>query len=139
MQTIQKKHIVEIFAGLLVVAATAGAITGVLYYEDKLNKEHNTVVLLARGPELGNWSLPEINLVQGVPVRFKIRNVDTVTHGFAIPELGVGINEPMEIKAGHVAFIDIVPDKKGTFLYMCTVWCSKAHPQMTGRITISEK
>lgn len=129
----------EIIAGFLVVAATVVAIAGVLYYEDKLNKERKTVVLLARGPELGNWDLPEIALVQGETVRFKIRNVDTVTHGFSIPGLGVGVDQAIEIKAGHVAFIDITPAKKGTFLYTCTVWCSKRHPQMVGRITVSEE
>lgn len=135
----QKKHIMEVVAGLLVVMATVVAITGVLYYEDKLNRERHTVVLLARAPELGNWDLPEINLTQGEPVRLKIRNVDTVTHGFTIPELGVGINNPVEIKAGHVAFIELTPAKEGTFLYACSVWCSKQHPQMTGKIIVSRR
>ncbi len=137
--TMQRKHIREIIAGLLVIMATLGVIAGVFYYEDSLNKGRKTIVLSARAPENGNWDLPEINLVQGEPVRLKIRNIDTVTHGFSIPELGVGINETIEIKAGHVAIVDITPAKNGTFLYACTVWCSKAHPLMTGKIIISEK
>lgn len=135
----QRKIIMEIIAGLLVIMATAGVIAGVFLYEESLNRGQRTIILSARAPENGNWDLPEISLVQGEPVRFKIRNIDTVTHGFAIPELGVGINEPIEIKAGHVAIVDITPARSGTFLYMCTVWCSKSHPLMTGRIKISEK
>ncbi len=135
----QGKHIKEIIAGLLVIMATVGVIAGVFLYEESLNKGKRTIVLSARAPENGNWDLPEINLVQGEPVRFKIRNIDTVTHGFSIPELGVGTNETIEIKAGHVAIVDLTPTRNGTFLYACTVWCSKAHPLMTGRIKVSEK
>lgn len=135
----QRKQIEEIIAGLLVIMATVGVIAGVFLYEDSLNRGQRTIILSARAPENGNWDLPEINLTQGEPVRFKIRNTDTVTHGFSIPELGVGINETIEIKAGHVAIVDITPARSGTFLYACTVWCSKSHPLMTGRITISEK
>ncbi|HLB71496.1 MAG TPA: cupredoxin domain-containing protein [Candidatus Methanoperedens sp.] len=135
----QKKQIVEIIAGLMIITATAGAIAGTFLYEDMLNNERKTIVILALALEFGNWSPPEIKLVEGEPVRLKIRNTDTVTHGFAVPELGIGIDEPVEIKAGHVAKIDITPTKKGTFLYVCTVWCSKQHPKMVGRIIISEK
>lgn len=135
-ETMQKKHILEIIAGLLIIIATVGTIAGVFFYDDWLNKEHKTIIILANSPEMGNWNPPEVNLILGEPIRFKIRNVDTVTHGFSIPELGIGINETIEIKAGHVAFIDFTPTKKGTFLYTCTVWCSKHHPLMTGKIII---
>ncbi len=135
----QKKQITEIVAGLLVILATAGTIAGSLLYEDMLNKERKTIELTAQAPERGNWNLPEINLVQGEPVRIKIRNIDTVSHGFAIPELGISLAGAGEIKPGQVATIDFTPKKTGNFMYTCTTWCSPQHMKMTGRIIISEK
>lgn len=135
----QKKQITEIVALLLVILATAGTIAGALIYEDMLNKERKTIELTAQAPERGNWNLPEINLVQGEPVRIKIRNIDTVSHGFAIPELGISLSGAGEIKPGQVATIDFTPQKTGNFMYTCTTWCSPRHMKMTGRIIISEK
>lgn len=134
-----QRKIMEIIAGLLVILATAGVIGGSLLYEDKLNKEVKTIELLAEAPERGNWNPPEINLVQGEPVRIKIRNIDTVSHGFAVPELGISLSGTAEIKPGQVATIDFVPQRTGSFKYICTAWCSSRHMQMTGKIIISEK
>lgn len=131
-------QIKEIVAGFLVIMATAGTIAGALIYEDKLNSERKTIELTAQAPERGNWNPPEIYLNKGEPVRIKIRNIDTVSHVFAIPELGIGLSGTGEIKPGQVATIDFTPDKKGTFMYTCTTWCSR-HMQMTGKIIISER
>jgi len=135
----QRKHITEIVAGLLVILATLGIIAVSLLYEDMLNKERKTIELLAEAPERGNWNPSEIHLVRGEPVRIKIRNIDTVSHGFAIPELGISLKGTSEIKPGQVATIDFTPQKTGNFMYTCTSWCSSQHMKMTGRIIISEK
>lgn len=134
-----REQILEIVAGFLVILATVGTIAGALIYEDSLNKERRTIELTALAPERGNWNMQDIHLVKGEPVRIKIRNVDTVSHGFAIPELGVGLSGSSEIKPGQVAVIDFTPDKTGNFMYTCTAWCSSQYMQMTGRIIISEK
>lgn len=134
----EKKHIIEIFSGLLVLMATVGVIAGIYLYEDHLNKEYKTIELQARSPELGNWGNQEIHLVKGETVRIKIRNIDTVTHGFAIPGMGLGMDEPIKIKAGHVEFIFITPIESGTFFYACTVWCSTQHPKMVGNIVVTD-
>ncbi len=134
----QNKHIAEIVAGLLVILATVGTIAGALIYEDKLTGE-NTIELTARAPERGNWNLPDIELVQGETYRIKIKNIDTVSHGFAIPELGISLSGNGEIKPGQVATIEITPEKTGNFMYTCTTWCSDRHMQMTGRVVVLEK
>jgi len=133
-----QRKIMEIVAGFLVILATVGVIGGSLLYEDRLNREVKTIELLAEAPERGNWNPPVINLTKGEPVRIKIRNIDTVSHGFTIPELGIGLAGAAEIKPGQVATIDFVPQRTGTFKYMCTAWCSAQHMQMTGKIIISE-
>lgn len=135
----EKKQIIEIIAGILVLLATVGTIAAALLYEEQLWGGRRTIELTAQAPERGNWNLPVINLVQGEPVRIKIRNIDTVSHGFAIPELGISLNGTGEIKPGNVAVIEFTPEKTGDFLFACTTWCSARHMQMTGRIIISEE
>lgn len=136
----QKKQILEIVAGLLVILATVGVIAAALLYEENLwGGGPRIIELTAQAPERGNWNMQEIYLVKGEPVRIKIRNIDTVSHGFAIPELGVSLNGTGEIKPGNVALVDFTPEKAGNFLFTCTTWCSAQHMQMTGRVIISEK
>lgn len=123
----------------MILMATAGALAGVFTYEEILNNEYKTIELQARSPELGNWDKTEIHLVKGETVRLKIRNTDTVTHGFSIPGMNIGVDHPVKIKAGHVKFIFITPDESGTFFFACTVWCSTQHPKMVGNIIVSEE
>lgn len=132
----KNKKIVEIGALLMIVLATAGIIVAAYSYENMLNSERKTIVISARSPETGNWDMPEITLVKGEPVVIKIKNVDTVTHGFAIPELGIGTDHLIEIKAGHVDRVELTPMEGGTYFYMCTVWCSSQHPKMVGKIIV---
>lgn len=136
---IKHKKIVEMGALFLIVLATVGVIVAAYAYENMLNSERKTIVLSARSPETGNWDLPEITLVKGEPVTLKIRNVDTVTHGFSIPGLGIGTDHLIEIKAGHVDRVELTPTKEGTYFYMCSIWCSSQHPKMTGVIKVVEK
>lgn len=135
----EHKKAIDIGALFLIILATAGVIIAAYAYENMLNSERKTIVLSARSPETGNWDLPEITLIKGEPVIIKIRNVDTVTHGFSIPELGIGVDHLIEIKAGHVDRVELIPTKEGTYFYMCSVWCSSQHPKMTGKINVVEK
>lgn len=137
--SIKHKKLIEIGALFLIILATVGVIAAAYAYENMLNSERKTIVLSARSPETGNWDLPEITLVKGEPVTLKIRNVDTVTHGFSIPELGIGVDHLIEIKAGHVDRVELTPTKEGTYFYMCSIWCSSQHPKMTGRIKVVER
>jgi len=62
-----------------------------------------------------------------------IRNIETVTHGFALPDFNIAVPE---IKAGEVAVIRFKPDKRGVFPFMCTVWCSPKHMNMRGELVV---
>src|SRR3989344_4904130 len=126
----QKK---ELIAVLLVILATVGTILGVLGIEKYRRQKFFTVELIARAPEHGNWYPRKIRLAYGKEAKILIRNIETVTHGFAIPDLNVGVDQ---IKAGEVKVVKFTPDKKGTFPFMCTVWCSERHMEMRGEITV---
>ena len=123
----------EILAVILLGLATIGTIIAVVTIEHYRRSNFFTVELIARSPKNGNWDPGRIILPYGKEVKLMIRNVETVSHGFAIPEFNVGVRE---IKAGEVVVVKFVPDKKGTFPFMCTVWCSNEHLQMRGEIIV---
>lgn len=123
----------EILAITLVIAATVGVVLGAYAYENYRKGRVYDLELIARAPENGNWYPKKIRVSEGEEVRILIRNIDTVTHGFIIPDFNVSINE---LKAGGAKIVKFTPDKKGTFLFMCTVWCSEKHLQMRGELIV---
>lgn len=123
----------ESIAIILVLLATVGTILGVFGFE-KYRRQEFSVVLIARAPEHGNWYPSKIKVPYGKEeVKILIRNIDTVTHGFAIPALNIALEE---IKGGEVKVVKFTPDKKGVFPFMCTVWCSERHLEMQGELIV---
>lgn len=123
----------ETVATILVVLSTLGVIFSVYAMEKHRASRAYNVELIARSPEHGNWYPHSLTLPYGKPVRIMIRNIDTFSHGFAIPELDVVAGD---IKAGTVELVEFTPRKRGTFTFYCTVWCSPYHPDMYGELTI---
>lgn len=122
----------EIIAVILLITLTVGLIIFAKTY-DNLNRDEETIDLIARAPENGNWYPSVIKLKKGRRVRIRIRNIETVTHGFAIPALGIASGD---IGAGEVKVLEFIPDKEGNFDFLCTVWCSRHHLNMRGRIIV---
>lgn len=123
----------EFIAIMLLLLATVGTILGVFAIEKYRRTKFFTVELIARAPNNGNWYPQKFIVPYGKEVKLLIRNIETVSHGFAIPDFKVAVNE---IKAGEVVALKFTPDKKGTFPFMCTVWCSDEHLNMTGEIIV---
>ncbi|MFQ5952915.1 MAG: cupredoxin domain-containing protein [Candidatus Omnitrophota bacterium] len=123
----------ELIAVILMFLATIGTIVGIYAIEKFRISRFYTVELIAREPNNGNWYPRQIKVPLGKEVRLYIRNIETVSHGFAIPDFEVAIDE---IKAGNVEVVRFTPDKKGTFPFMCTVWCSERHMEMNGELIV---
>lgn len=123
----------EIIATILMILATLGIIFGVIGFEKYRISKFFTVELIARAPDNGNWYPREIKVPYGEDVKIFIRNIETVSHGFTIPGYKVGVEE---IKAGNVKVVQFKADKKGTFPFMCTVWCSPRHMEMNGTLIV---
>lgn len=123
----------ELAAVALIFLATIGTVLGILGFENFRKSRFYTVELIARAPDNGNWYPRKITVPFGKKVKILIRNIETVTHGFALPDFNVAVKE---IKAGEVVVVEFTPDKKGTFPFMCTVWCSDQHMNMTGEIVV---
>ena len=123
----------EIIAVVLVVLSTIATVVGVFSIEKFRRNKLYTVELIARAPENGNWYPKQLKVPYGKEVTLYIRNIETVSHGFALPDFEVAVKE---IKAGTVEVIKFTPNKRGIFPFMCTVWCSENHHDMRGELVV---
>ncbi len=124
-----------IISAVLVLACTVGPIVATLVYESYRTRDL-TAEIIARAPEKGNYSPQLLSVPVGEKVKLRVRNVDTVTHGFAIPALQVDAGE---IKAGLSVTLEFTPEKTGKYDFYCTVWCSEHHLQMRGVLEVTAR
>jgi YHS domain-containing protein len=73
----------------------------------------------------------EIKVKQNDIVKITLTSED-VTHGLAIKEYGVNIS----VKKGEVKKIEFLADKKGTFVFRCSVYCGPGHSKMQGKLIV---
>ena len=74
-----------------------------------------------------------LTLKKGEPVILEL-TTDDVLMGFNAPDLGVRA----DILPDKVIRVRIVPDKTGTFTFLCDVFCGTKHEEMHGTITVVE-
>ena len=122
-----------IISVVLLLACTIGPIVAALAYESSRTSDI-TADIIARTPEKGNFSPRHIKVPLGQKVKLRVRNVDTVMHGFAIPALDIDAGE---LKAGHNAILEFTPQKPGKYDFYCTTWCSEFHLQMRGVLEVT--
>jgi cytochrome c oxidase subunit 2 len=75
----------------------------------------------------------EIVLKRGVPVVLELTALDRV-HGFNLPDFGLRA----DLVPGQVTRLRLTPDKTGTFVFFCDVFCGDGHEEMNGTLTIKE-
>ena len=73
----------------------------------------------------------KITLKKDVPVVFEFRTLD-VFMGFNLPDFNVRA----DIMPDKVARLRLVPDKTGTFVFLCDVFCGGGHEKMSGQLTV---
>ena len=73
----------------------------------------------------------KLSLKKGVPVVLELTTAD-VLMGFSAPDFDVRA----DIVPGQVARLRLVPDKVGTFTFLCDVFCGSGHETMNGTITV---
>ncbi len=124
-----------IMSVVLLLVCTIGPIVAALAYESSRTSDF-TADIVARTPENGNFSPRYVKVPLGQKVKLRVRNVDTVMHGFAIPALGIDAGE---LKAGYNEILEFTPQKPGKYDFYCTTWCSEFHLQMRGILEVTAK
>lgn len=73
----------------------------------------------------------EIRLKKGVPVVLELVTADVVM-GFNAPDFKVRA----DIIPGKVSRVRFTPDKTGSFVFLCDVFCGDGHEGMSGQIHV---
>lgn len=79
------------------------------------------------------WDPNIITVRKGDHVRLHVTSMD-VSHGFAIPRLGIDEYLP----PGEEEVIDFTPTMNGTFTFYCSVSCGSGHSHMRGKLVVEE-
>src|ERR1700752_463660 len=72
-----------------------------------------------------------LTLKKGEPVILEFTTLD-VLMGFNVPDLNVRA----DIVPDKVTRVRSVPDKTGTFTFLCDIFCGTKHEEMNGTITV---
>jgi cytochrome c oxidase subunit II len=75
----------------------------------------------------------ELTLKKGEPVILELTSRD-VLMGFNLPEF----NLRADILPDKVTRVRFVPDKTGSFTFLCDIFCGTKHEEMNGRLTVIE-
>lgn len=78
------------------------------------------------------YSPNQLTLKKGIPVVLELTTAD-VLMGFSAPDFQVRA----DIVPGQVARVRLVPDKVGSFTFLCDIFCGSGHETMNGVITVS--
>ena len=73
-----------------------------------------------------------IELKRDVPVILEITTLDRL-HGFNLPDLKLRAS----VFPGKPARLRLVPDKAGTFVFRCDIFCGNGHEGLTGQIVVA--
>ena len=77
------------------------------------------------------YSPNQVKLKKGVPVVLELTTAD-VLMGFSAPDF----QTRADIVPGQVTRVRLVPDKEGTFTFLCDIFCGSGHETMSGTITV---
>ncbi len=111
----------------LLAAATFGSVLNVAA---RAQVKERTVEIAAKKFE---YMPPEITLKKGEPVNLELVAIDRI-HGFSLKALGIRT----DVKPDQSAIVRIVPDKVGTFVFACDIFCGDDHEDMQGVIKVVE-
>jgi cytochrome c oxidase subunit 2 len=75
----------------------------------------------------------EITLKKGVPVVIVLTSAD-VAHGLKVKELNLVVNA----KKGQTSEVTFTPQKTGTFVGQCSVFCGSGHGSMKMTLHVTE-
>jgi cytochrome c oxidase subunit 2 len=99
----------------------------------------STALVRAQGPRIVKvkafrWQFDpnNIQLKAGEPVLFELTTAD-VFMGFSIPDFKVRA----DIVPGKVNTLALTPDKRGTFTFLCDVFCGDGHETMSGTLVVT--
>lgn len=74
-----------------------------------------------------------VKVKRGAPVTFVLTSIDRI-HGFKMPGFGVRT----DIVPDQETRVTITPDKAGTFVFFCDIFCGDGHEEMSGTLIVED-
>jgi cytochrome c oxidase subunit 2 len=74
-----------------------------------------------------------VKVKRGQPVTLVLSSIDRI-HGFKMPDFGVRT----DIVPGEERRLTITPDKPGSFVFFCDVFCGDGHEDMAGTLVVED-
>jgi len=109
-------------------AALCGLGTAGIFVAEPAQAKEKVIKVTAKRFE---YMPSHITVKKGVPVVFELRTLDVVM-GFNVPDFNVR----SDIIPGKVSRLRLVPDKTGTFIFLCDIFCGSGHEEMNGKLTV---
>ena len=78
-----------------------------------------------------SYSPSRVTLKKGVPVTLEFTTAD-VAMGFNAPDFNVRA----DILPGQTSRVRFTPDKTGTFVFLCDLFCGEGHEKMSGQLKV---
>jgi cytochrome c oxidase subunit II len=78
-----------------------------------------------------SYSPDTTTLQEGVAVTLDLTS-DDVHHGFNLPDFNIRA----DVLPGMHTQLRLVPDKKGTFIFLCDYYCGAGHEMMNGMLVV---
>jgi len=77
-----------------------------------------------------------------VPATVQARRGETLVFQLTAPEVPMGFSLPdfqrrTDVVPGQTATLELVPDKAGSFTFLCDIFCGEGHETMNGTLVVS--
>jgi cytochrome c oxidase subunit 2 len=72
-----------------------------------------------------------VKVKRGEPVTFVLTSIDRI-HGFKMPDFGVRT----DIVPDQETRLTITPEKAGSFVFFCDIFCGDGHEEMSGTLVV---
>jgi len=123
MKPSQNKLRIAVTAGLIAVGLAAS------YFVADAAAAGEKVIRI--GAKRFDYAPAHLTLKKGVPVVLELRSSDVLV-GFNLPDFNVR----GDMIPGKPTRVRFVPDKTGTFTFLCDIFCGSGHERMQGTITV---
>lgn len=123
MMSSKTRGLVPILAALLLLGA-------IYFLPEKQKTAENVIRITARKFD---YSPSRIELKIGIPVILELTALDR-SHGFYVPEIGLRA----DVLPGQTVRVKLVPDKIGSYTFLCDIFCGDGHGEMNGVIIVTD-
>jgi cytochrome c oxidase subunit 2 len=123
----------KIVTNAILIAASVGMLLQQTDAQSAARKMRNDELVIRISVSNFEFKPSEIVVKKGVPVILELSSKDR-RHGFKLAEFQLRA----DVNPGVVARVRFIPNKIGTFTFVCDVFCGDGHEEMSGTLRVIE-